>query len=74
MPERLLQICRFAQVLGRNRGFMVAIGVSCSQQSFRSCVATRVPCVATWFSSCKQLLSRDIVFFMSRHFLVSLSR
>ena len=33
-----------------------------SRQSFWSSVTTGVPCVATWFSYCKQLLSRDIVF------------
>ena len=27
-----------------------------------TCVATGVPCVATWFSGCRQLLGCDIVF------------
>ena len=37
-------------------------GVSWSRQSFWHCVTIGVPYVATWFSGCKQLLSRDIVF------------
>ena len=32
------------------------------RQSFSSCVATGVPCVATWFSGCRQLLGHNIVF------------
>ena len=40
--------------------FLVATGKS--RQRFWSCVMTGVPCVVTWFSSCRQFLGRDIVF------------
>ena len=46
MPERLLQVWASFR----------------SRQSFWSRVATRVPCVVTWFLSCRHLLGRDIVF------------
>ena len=45
----------FGQVLGRDKGFLVAIDY------FWFCVATRVPCVATWISWLGQLLGRDSV-------------
>ena len=50
----------FGEVLGRDKGFLVAT------EFFWFCVTTGVPCVTTWLSGLIQLLGRDIVFFMSR--------
>ena len=46
----------FGQVLGRDEGFLVAIEI------LWFCVATGVPCVATWLLGLMQLLGHDIVF------------
>ena len=46
----------FGQVLGHDMGFLVAT------EFFWFCVATGVPCVATWLLGFMQLLGRDIVF------------
>ena len=46
----------FGQVLGRDKGFLVAI------EFFWFCVATGVPCAAAWLSGLMQLQGRDIVF------------
>ena len=47
--------CRFGQVLGHDRGFLVAT-------KFLFLCCDRVSCVAIWLSGFMQLLGRDIVF------------
>ena len=47
--------CRFGQVLGRDRGFLV-------EKEFLVLCHDRVPCAATWLLGFMQLLGRDIVF------------
>ena len=49
----------FGQVLGRDRGFLVATEFFFF---FLLCVAIGVPCVTTWLSGLMQFLGCDIVF------------
>ena len=48
--------CMFGQVLCHDKGFLVVT------EFFWFCVATGVPCVATWLLGLRQLLGQDIVF------------